>query len=311
MYFSDDNESMDEHADVTYMCAYSRWFPDKNIHGMVRQFRMGSSVIPKLGIYPCMLGVVGPFVKMNERCYFVTASHVVCQRLNYQNIVNDANVLQLYRSGSRLEGRSIGNVETKGTSDKPTMVALIQINQSIMEEVDSYMKGGRFIFAGISPINFPYYDNRNSWEETQVYVFGNQTRTAKAKIMLDKKRGLIRLRTPEYGLIKQEEGGAAVFIADEDDMLHCVGMYVCHFEDDNRHFLLVSIETILETFGAGLQQTLEIVSFVSAEKDSFSTTSLDEYRAETNADDYARSWLESNDTDPESSKSSCEDTLPV
>jgi hypothetical protein len=43
-------------------------------------------------------------------------------------------------------------------------------------------------------------------------------------------------------------------------------MYVCHFEDDNRHFLLVSIETILETFGAGLQQTFEIVSFVSAEK---------------------------------------------
>ena len=115
-------------------------------------------------------------------------------------------------------------------------------------------------------MNFPYYDNRDALEETQVYVFGNQTRTARARIIHDTRQGLIRLKTHEYGLIRQEEGGAAVFIADEDDMLHCVGMYVCHFEDDNRHFLLISIETLLDKLGAALKQTLEIVSFVSAEK---------------------------------------------
>ncbi|XP_045169699.2 uncharacterized protein LOC123532349 [Mercenaria mercenaria] len=277
----------------------SSWLPSNTFNGLDRRLNMGSTIVPKLGQYsPRILGVVGPFVRGTDNMFFVTANHVISQHWKYtdedtETRDTETRVLLLidkldknyeaYDCGRVVAGRRTGSI-----------AALIQINQDLVGKTEEVLKTGKFPFAGISPINFPSYDNRNSRKRTQVYVFGKRIRTATAKIIVDDKRGRIILKTVEYNLLEPNEGGAAVFIVDRDNILHCMGIYVCGFEDNARQFVIIPIEVILQNLGQELGQQLEIVSFDNKRKETKSISSLDHTRLEINDVEYARYWMETN-----------------
>ncbi|XP_053391844.1 uncharacterized protein LOC128554599 [Mercenaria mercenaria] len=248
---------MDEHTSGTYSSAVSSRNSGLISRGIDRRFYMGSMVVPKLGPYTRMLGVVGPFIKGTNSKFFVTANHVMAQRWKYTDGDDKTRALQLiYGPDNNYEAHDCGRLVSGGRTG--SLAALIQINQDILGKVEDSLKTGKFPFAGISPINFPSYDNRDSQKTTQVYVFGNQTRTATAKIIVKKKEGLIYLITIESILLKPNEGGAAIFIADQDNFLHCVGIYESNIRGDPRQCLVIPIEVILHNLGQELGQQLEI-----------------------------------------------------
>jgi hypothetical protein len=96
---------------------------------------------------------------------------------------------------------------------------------------------------------------------TQVYIFGKYFRPKAVQMLYNITKKRIDLYAPEAGLFMQGEGGAAVFLMDENRLLHCVGVFVGGIEDDPFHFVVFPIERILLGLQRDLGLPLEILSF--------------------------------------------------
>lgn len=108
---------------------------------------MGSSIIPKCGSNYFIPGVVGPFVKMkgSDSLYFVTADHVITQRLVHSGTLagSQAYVL-LYGAGKACR---CGRVFAGGLTWN--RAALVKVSDNLVPSRESFLKHVGSRYAGL------------------------------------------------------------------------------------------------------------------------------------------------------------------
>ncbi|XP_060603964.1 uncharacterized protein LOC132756836 isoform X2 [Ruditapes philippinarum] len=254
--------------------------------------RLGNSIIPQLHPHELFAGLIGPFVvcKEAERYFFLTTSLVTLKLSEFTDNVKGTPIFHLLLETRK--GIKCGYVASGVQRDN--IPALIEICEGQRLDLGFILDKG---FSGVSETNFPSYDNRDSRNMTQVYIFGKYFRPKAVQMLYNITKKRIDLYAPEVGLFMQGEGGAAVFLMDENRLLHCVGVFVGGIEDDPFHFVVFPIERILLGLERDLGLPLEILSFnnKSRRKEMSTITSLDQISLEMRDMDLENHWLETND----------------
>lgn len=117
------------------------------IAGVRVELTMGSSIIPKCGSNYFIPGVVGPFVKIkgSENLFFVTANHVITQRLVHSGTIAGSQAYMLLYGASK--ACRCGRVFAGGSTW--SRAALVKVSDNLVPSRESFLKHVGSRYAGM------------------------------------------------------------------------------------------------------------------------------------------------------------------